>query len=113
MCYITILKSVRTALIFATGGIFELLLQHNDAVVKKMGWTNFHLAAMSNRKDILDRLVLLKLYEPWGSVSSSPRKTVDIEDNHGCTPLWWAACNGHMDCVDVLFILGANPDHKK
>ena len=52
------------------------------------------------------------------SGSPSPRgtncgSTVDIEDDSGRTPLWWAACHGHVDCVDVLLVHGANPDHKR
>ena len=39
--------------------------------------------------------------------------TVDIEDNAGCTPLWLAACFGSVDCVDVLLVHGANPDHRR
>jgi ankyrin repeat protein len=113
-----------TALMFAAisgdEDIFELLLKHNADVMKKdrWGWTVFHVAAKWNRKNILNRLLLLMVDEHCSSASSSPTRTasfmltVDIEDNRGCTPLWYAAFNGHVDCVDVLLIHGANSDHK-
>ena len=44
---------------------------------------------------------------------TSLRSTVDIEDVFGRTPLWLAASNGHVDCVDVLLVHGASPDHKR
>ena len=39
--------------------------------------------------------------------------TVDTIDKYGRTSLWWAAYHGHVDCVDVLLVHGANPDHKR
>jgi ankyrin repeat protein len=100
--------------------IFELLLKHNADVTKKnqCGGTVFHIVAMHSRKNMLDQLLLLMADEHCSSASSSPRKTaslmwtVDIEDDWGHTPLWYAAGNGHMDYVDDLLIHGANPDHK-
>ena len=38
---------------------------------------------------------------------------VDINDNEGCTPLWFAAHNGHVSCVDSLLNHGASPHHKR
>ena len=37
---------------------------------------------------------------------------VDIDDMDGFIPLWLAAEKGHVDCVDVLLMHGANPGHK-
>ena len=76
-----------------------------------------HYAAWYNSKTILNRSLLLLgqcccpcpcpcSCAQWGF-------TVDIDDNAGCTPLWWAALNGHVDCIDVLLVHGANPDHKR
>ena len=38
---------------------------------------------------------------------------VDINDNEGCTPLWWAAFYGHLCYVDVLLKHGASPQHER
>ena len=38
---------------------------------------------------------------------------VDINDNYGRTPLWWAARRGHVSCVDVLLKHGASPQHER
>ena len=72
------------------------------SLLTQVRWTVFHVAAMCNSKSILDRLMLVD----WGS-------TVDIEDEDGRTPLWYAASYGHVDCVDVLLVHGADPDHKR
>ena len=81
------------------------------------GWTVFHFAAGNNRKTILDRLLLLVSGQQCCSASACPKTslglTVDIEENRGQTPLWWAAFCGHVDCVDVLLVHGANPDHRR
>ena len=39
--------------------------------------------------------------------------SVDINDNEGCTPLWLAARNGHVSCVDFLLNHRASPHHKR
>ena len=78
-----------------------------DSLFSQSGWTVLHWAAMCNSKTILDRLLLM------GACGTHWQLTVDIEDNDGQTPLWWAANNGHVDCVDVLLVHGANPDHKR
>ena len=44
------------------------------------------------------------------SVFSVP---VDINDNSGCTPLWFAARDGDVCCVDVLLKHGASPQHER
>ena len=71
------------------------------------GWTVVHYAALWNSKTILDRLLLM------GPCGTHWQLTVDIEDNFGQTPLWLAANYGRVDCVDVLLVHGANPDHKR
>ena len=83
------------------------------------GFTVFHNAAMSNSKSILDRLLLMG-HQQCCSASGSPSlrgtscgSTVDIEDKDGLTPLSYAAGFGHVDCVDVLLVHGANPDHRR
>ena len=48
-----------------------------------------------------------------GACGTHWQLTVDIEGNCGQTPLWLAANYGHVDCVDVLLVHGANPDHKR
>ena len=89
------------------------------SLLTQSGWTVVHWAACYNSKSILDRLLLMGLQQCCrGSGRPSPRGTscgsiVDIEDNSGQTPLWLAACHGHVDCVDVLLVHGANPDQKR
>ena len=77
------------------------------SLFSQWGWTVLHWAALRNRKTILDRLLLL------GACGTHWQLIVDIEDNYGRTPLWFAANYGHVDCVDVLLVHGANPDHKR
>ena len=69
------------------------------------GWTVIHWAAWNNRKTLLDQLLLV-----GGQCCGL---TVDIDDNGGRTPLWFAASGGYVDCVDVLLAHGANSDHKR
>ena len=60
-----------------------------------------HYAAEYDQKTILDRFLLSNLLP------------VDTSDNYGQTPLWLTARNRHMDCVKVLLVHGANPNHKR
>ena len=71
------------------------------------GWTVIHVTAQCNNKTILDRLLLM------GACRTHWQLTVDIEDDSGQTPLWLAANYGRVDCVDILLVHGANPDHKR
>ena len=89
------------------------------SLLTQEGWTVFHWAAVWNSRSILDRLLLMGRQQCC-SASGSPSpigtsygSTVDIEENSGQTPLWFAAFHGHVDCVDVLLVHGANPDHKR
>jgi ankyrin repeat protein len=59
-----------------------------------------HLAAWKNQKTIVDHLLCC-----WGV-------DVDMVDLDGFTPLCWAVMAGHVDCVDVLLVHGADPNHK-
>ena len=58
--------------------------------------TAIHWAAVNNHVTIVERLLSCSV-------------PVDINDNDGCTPLWWAALYGHVRCVDVLLKHGASP----
>ena len=85
-------------------------------LLTQRGWTVIHIAAVNNSKTILDRLLLLLLGQccyPCPCSFAQWVCTVDMNDNDGRTPLWLAACWGHVDCVDVLLVHGANPDHKR
>lgn len=55
-------------------------------------------AAWYHRPSVVNRLV-------------SCGATVDTGDSEGKSPLWWAACGGSMDCVDILLRAGASPNH--
>ncbi|XP_062515340.1 cyclin-dependent kinase 4 inhibitor C-like [Corticium candelabrum] len=83
--------------------ITDLLLNVKDIDVMKkddiLGITAIHYAAQNNHVTIVERL-------------SSCSVPVDINDNDGCTPLWWAAMDGHVRCVDVLLKHGASPQHE-
>jgi hypothetical protein len=86
--------------------ITDLLLQCNADIMMKnwAGWTVFHCAAFLQRKTILNQLLV--------SHGTHWQLTVDVEDNYGRTPLYIAAKHGCLDCVDVLLVHGANPEHK-
>ena len=77
------------------------------SLFSQWGSTVVHYAAVYNSKTILDRLLLM------GACGTHWQLTVDIEDDNGQTPLWIATSGGHVDCVDVLLVHGANPDHKR
>ena len=77
------------------------------SLFSQRGWTVVHCAAARNRKTILDHLLLM------GARGTHWQLTVDIEDNNGHTPLWLAAFHDRVDCVDVLLVHGANPEHKR
>ena len=62
--------------------------------------TAIHCAAAFNHVTIVERLLSCSV-------------PVDINDNGGRTPLWWAACGGHVCCVDVLLKHGASPQHER
>ncbi|XP_062516233.1 serine/threonine-protein phosphatase 6 regulatory ankyrin repeat subunit B-like isoform X2 [Corticium candelabrum] len=82
--------------------ITDLLLNVKDINVMKkdtFGGTAIHHAAVNNHVTIVERLLCC----------SGP---VDINDNYGHTPLWWAAFDGRVCCVDVLLKHGANPQHE-
>jgi ankyrin repeat protein len=96
----------RTALMIAAREgdkeIFDLQLEY-DADVVQVDWRGravIHLAAWKNQKTIVDHLLCC-----WGV-------DVDMVDLDGFTPLCWAVMAGHVDCVDVLLVHGADPNHK-
>ena len=62
--------------------------------------TAIHWAAANNHVTIVERLLSCSV-------------PVDINDNGGCTPLWFAASNGDVCCVDVLLKHGASPQHER
>ena len=82
----------------------SLIVMH---LLIQVGWTVFHYAARFNHKNLLDRLLLRSL------CCTCSGSTIDIDDNSGCTPLWLADKSGHVDCVDVLLVHGADPDHRR
>ncbi|XP_062523738.1 myotrophin-like [Corticium candelabrum] len=94
-----------TALIWAAINgnekIFDLLIKHHSDLLKKDKWgrTAIHYAAICNHVTIIEKLFFLGV-------------SVDINDNEGCTPLWLAASNGHVSCVDFLLNHRASPHHK-
>ncbi|XP_062513989.1 serine/threonine-protein phosphatase 6 regulatory ankyrin repeat subunit A-like isoform X2 [Corticium candelabrum] len=96
----------RTAVVVATikgsQDIVGLLLNVKDINVMKkdnMGGTAIHYAAANNHVTIVERLLSCSV-------------PVDINDNDGCTPLWWATYYCHVCCVDVLLKHGASPQHE-
>jgi ankyrin repeat protein len=62
-----------------------------------------HWAALGNSKAILDRLLIMR----------QCKMTVDMEDNYRRTPLWHAACHGHLDCVHILLVYGPMSGHER
>ncbi|XP_062515452.1 ankyrin repeat domain-containing protein 50-like isoform X2 [Corticium candelabrum] len=90
------------AVLLGCDDIVEVLLNVKDVNVMKKddgGMTAIHHAAMWNHVIIVERLLSCSV-------------PADINDNIGCTPLCWAACLGHVCCVDVLLKHGASPKHK-
>jgi ankyrin repeat protein len=35
---------------------------------------------------------------------------VNVQDELGFSPLWWACFNGHLELVEILLKAGANPN---
>lgn len=63
--------------------------------------TPLHVAAMHGLTAYARHLLL------------SPDVSVDAVDDHGKTPLWWAASKGMSEVVQVLIDAGANPDQEE
>lgn len=59
-----------------------------------------HCAAMKNHTSII-------------SLLASHGATVDVTDNYGRTPMWFAARNGNADSVWLLVTEGASPQHER
>ena len=92
-------KLVRASRLSHFGGeIYCLMMLFTALYCTQEGQTAIHHAAINNHKTILDRLLCYT------------GLTVDINDDLGRTPLWWAAEAGHLDSVDILLLHGANPD---
>lgn len=63
-------------------------------------WTATHRAAINNHPSIVRRLVTVGA-------------AVDTKDIESKTPLWYAACNGHVACAALLVSGGANPHNER
>jgi ankyrin repeat protein len=81
--------------------IVDWLLKRGASVNKKnkFGLTALHWAAMINNTVVINRLV-------------SCGADISVKDNEGRTPLWYAACNVHIDAIRLLLAYGAHPHCK-
>ncbi|XP_062515475.1 ankyrin-1-like isoform X2 [Corticium candelabrum] len=78
------------------------------------GFTALIVSALEGSEDIVDLLLNVKDINVMKKTNErllSCSVSVDINDNDDCTPLWFAACHGHVRCVDVLLKHGASPQH--
>eukprot|EP00644_Phytophthora_capsici_P011409 jgi/Phyca11/118859/e_gw1.37.78.1 len=83
--------------------MLELLVQHDVAldqeqVDKVMARHPFHYAAVEGKTDFVRALLEKKLVD------------VNFRDIDGCTALYYAAANGHVDVMQVLLSFGGDPN---
>ncbi|CAH0478353.1 unnamed protein product [Peronospora belbahrii] len=86
--------------------MLELLVQHNvslhpngpEQVDKVMARHPFHYAAVEGKPKFVQSLLEKKLVD------------VDIVDVDGCTAMYYAAANGHIDVLKVLLYFGGDPN---
>ncbi|KAG6576518.1 ankyrin-like protein [Phytophthora cinnamomi] len=86
--------------------MLELLVQHDvslhpngqEQVDKVMARHPFHYAAVEGKADFVQALLEKKLVD------------VNFVDIDGCTALYYAAANGHVDVLQVLLRFGGNPN---
>ncbi|GMF64109.1 unnamed protein product [Phytophthora fragariaefolia] len=86
--------------------MLELLVQHDvslhpngmEQVDKVMARHPFHYAAVEGKADFVRALLEKQLVD------------VDFVDIDGCTALYYAAANGHVDVLQVLLRFGGDPN---
>jgi ankyrin repeat protein len=70
-----------------------------DAAETRRGTTALHLAAFRNRLGVIDALL-------------AHGARVDVVDDNGETPLFWAIGNGHAEAITRLVNAGADINHR-
>ncbi|KAL3671273.1 hypothetical protein V7S43_003205 [Phytophthora oleae] len=83
--------------------MLELLVQHDvlldkDQVDKVMARHPFHYAAVEGKTEFVQALLEKKIVD------------VNFRDIDGCTALYYAAANGHVDVMQVLLSFGGDPN---
>ncbi|KAG3115944.1 hypothetical protein PI124_g20324 [Phytophthora idaei] len=86
--------------------MLELLVQHDvslhpngqEQVDKVMARHPFHYAAVEGKADFVQALLKKELVD------------VNFVDSDGCTALYCAAANGHVDVMQVLLSFGGDPN---
>ncbi|GKT41991.1 ankyrin-1 [Colletotrichum spaethianum] len=78
----------------------HLLELNSDAVATDSeGWSAMHLAASYGHAEVLKRLL---------EVEAVKKKTMNLKDKHGHTPLFWCSIKSHLAAVAVLVDAGAD-----
>ncbi|RWR78916.1 ankyrin repeat, PH and SEC7 domain-containing protein [Cinnamomum micranthum f. kanehirae] len=75
----------------------------NEAGMKKKGWTPLHVAATSDREDVMATLIQENARE-----DDDNKGGVDCRDKEGRTPLHLAASKGAVQCARMLVEAGAS-----
>jgi ankyrin repeat protein len=95
-------QPVHWAAAAGAGDALISLVHHGAADIhmpdSRNGLTALHCTAAAGHADCLVQLITL-----CGARVNAP-------DANGCTPLFYAASQGHRDCVDSLLSLGAEPN---
>ncbi|GKT55220.1 ankyrin [Colletotrichum tofieldiae] len=79
----------------------DRLLEENYDVVAtdSEGWSPMHLAASYGHAEVLKRLLGMEV---------AKKKTINLKDKHGHTPLFWCSIKSHLAAVAVLVDAGAD-----
>ena len=76
------------------------LLDSNDCLsIDSEGFTPLHLAAMFGRTECMRKLL---------TIPEVRKRSLNLRDNTGWTPIFWSAMKGHLTAVDILVDEGAD-----
>jgi hypothetical protein len=80
-----------------------------------MSYANRSISTQYSKKILIEIVKygdVVQLKEFLIPILSHSDYNIDVRDENGCTPLWWASYNGNFEMVKFLIENGANPNKK-